>query len=445
MSVYGPNADLYRARLEALIAPYYPKFLLVFACVYAGFACLHLGLAQPAVALVLVPLAVLTSLSGFALYWLLKRGSLPGALKSRIMCFCAAGLIMNSSVHIFAEQSMAHSTNLAVALVASGLFLFTWKEFAAAAGFALGVFLMAAGTIESPQTAHFAFHMAEMLICAALAFWIKTEILGRMFHASSQAAAALGRAEALSRERQAHLEAALAADAAKTRFLATMSHELRTPLNAVIGFGHFLQDPDFVRDHPDKAAGYAGDIARSGQYLLDVISDILDYAKIADGKMVLNRETVRLAWVAERAISVVRPLAERDGLALSLEAGPDPAIHGDPQKLVQALVNLLSNAVKFTEAGSVRVVIGADGGDALIRVTDTGIGISKADCARIFSPFVQADGSLARKHDGTGLGLALVKAIAVSHGGSVSVDSTLGKGATFTLRLPVLNALAQAA
>ncbi len=248
----------------------------------------------------------------------------------------------------------------------------------------------------------------------------------------------------------------------KSEFLATMSHELRTPLNAVIGFSEALND-GLMGQMTESQHEYIGDIFTSGQHLLSLINDILDLSKVEAGMMDLELEVVDLGVLLSNSLSIVRDKAAAQGIALELEAAEDlgaPLL--DMRKTKQIVYNLLSNAVKFSGAGG-RVTLSArrvprsyvgklagtwavhsfptpenEYGEFLeITVADRGVGILKDDMAKLFQAFSQIDSSLARKFEGTGLGLAMVKQLAELHGGSVAVASAEGEGARFAVWLPL--------
>ncbi|MBU2600551.1 MAG: response regulator [Actinobacteria bacterium] len=237
----------------------------------------------------------------------------------------------------------------------------------------------------------------------------------------------------------------------KSEFLANMSHELRTPLNAIIGFSEVLKDGvlgELTKDQEE----YAGDIFTSGQHLLSLINDILDLSKIDAGKMTLDLNEVSIPELLERSLSVVKEKAMTRNIKLDLDVEELVGeVFGDARKLKQVVYNLLSNAVKFTpDGGVVRIVArrvpnseprgaGADtAADLLeISVADTGIGMSEEGMGKLFQPFEQLDGSLSRRYEGTGLGLAMVKRLVELQGGTVAVESEVGGGgSTFTVRLP---------
>jgi signal transduction histidine kinase len=229
-----------------------------------------------------------------------------------------------------------------------------------------------------------------------------------------------------------------------------MSHELRTPLNAIIGFSELLLGDDASLS-ADRRAEYARDINTSGKHLLSVINDILDVSRIEAGKVTLDEDEVSLQELVDTTARMVRPRAEETGVTveLKLERGL-PLVLADRRLLLQTLLNLASNAVKFTERGG-RVEIAARiaaAGGVEVAVSDTGIGMSAADVARVGEPFLQIDGRLARKFEGTGLGLIIAKRLTEMHGGTLAIESELGVGTTMTVRLPlsrVVPALAAAA
>jgi PAS domain S-box-containing protein len=248
----------------------------------------------------------------------------------------------------------------------------------------------------------------------------------------------------------------------KSEFLANMSHELRTPLNAIIGFSEVLRD-GLVGEMSDQQRRFIGDIFGSGKHLLSLINDILDLSKVEAGKMTIALKKVQVTPLIVDSLSIIREKAAARQIRLDMDVSPDlGAIQADERMVKQIVYNLLSNAVKFSnEGGQVTLRAGcvgrADVGRAPsawaarsfplpdndftefleIRVTDTGIGISADGLEHLFKPFTQIDSGLARKFEGTGLGLAMVKLLAELHGGAVSVESAEGEGSSFTVWLPL--------
>jgi signal transduction histidine kinase len=237
--------------------------------------------------------------------------------------------------------------------------------------------------------------------------------------------------------RRAKEEAELASRA-KSEFLANMSHELRTPLNAIIGFADILRGEVFGRLGDRRYIDYAGDIHDSGHHLLKLINDVLDVSKVEFGKIALAEETVDVANVTASCLRLMRERVAAAGLTISQSLAPDlPLVQADELRLKQILLNLLSNAVKFTpRGGAITLRAAADASGLRIAIADTGIGIAAHDLKTALRPFGQIDSSLARKYQGTGLGLPLAKSLAELHGGRLELDSVPGVGTTATLWLP---------
>ena len=236
-------------------------------------------------------------------------------------------------------------------------------------------------------------------------------------------------------------EEALAASRAKSEFLANMSHEIRTPMNGVIGTTHLLLETPLSAVQRD----YVETVRASGEALLVLIGDILDFSKMESGRLAIERAPFSPRAVIEESLEMVAPLAARQGLSLSFaagEAGEAPeALVGDLARTRQVLVNLLGNAVKFTPRGGVRVELSVrplDGGlrEAHFAVADTGIGIPGEELDRLFVAFSQLDGSLARRRGGAGLGLAISRRLVELMGGRIWAESAVGQGSTFHFTIP---------
>jgi PAS domain S-box-containing protein len=228
------------------------------------------------------------------------------------------------------------------------------------------------------------------------------------------------------------------ASALKSQFLANMSHEFRTPLNAILGYTHMLLN---------GVSGAVSDVQRksltridsNSQHLLALINDILDITRIEAGRMPLNLVTFQIPALVEEVMSELEPIIKKSNLSVrSIMPRGLPQLKSDRQKVKQIVLNLLSNALKFTPAGSVHIGASYDRKTRMIgiAVSDTGVGISPEDRVKVFEDFRQLDNSPARGYGGTGLGLSICRRLSQMLGGSIELESALGKGSTFTLRLP---------
>ena len=242
------------------------------------------------------------------------------------------------------------------------------------------------------------------------------------------------RAHAMEEQHRRMLET----DRLKSEFLANMSHELRTPLNSIIGFAALMHTGKVGQVSPEHEE-YLGDILTSGKHLLRLINDVLDLAKVESGKMEFRPESVDLPTLVNEVRDILRGLAASQGLRVETEVDPDVATAViDPARLKQILYNFLSNAIKFTpEGGRVVVRITPEGPDMFrVDVEDTGVGIADEDMGKLFVEFQQLDAGSAKKHEGTGLGLALIKRLVEAQGGRIAVRSTPGTGSVFSAILP---------
>ena len=231
--------------------------------------------------------------------------------------------------------------------------------------------------------------------------------------------------------------AAQAANEAKSRFLNMMSHELRTPLGAIGGYVALLEDgiPGPLTDDQSK---YIARIRHNQSHLLQLVNELLDLGKIESGRLVLSLGAVPVQQVVESVYSMIEPQIEGRKLRLEVEpVDPELFFHADRDRVDQIVLNLLSNAVKFTPpGGTVRIAVSGDAKEICFSVEDTGVGIPADKLEAVFDAFYQVEASQSRAYGGTGLGLAISRQLARAMGGDLTVESALGRGSTFTLRLP---------
>jgi signal transduction histidine kinase len=223
----------------------------------------------------------------------------------------------------------------------------------------------------------------------------------------------------------------------KSQFLANMSHELRTPMNSVLGFTEMLSD-GLYGELPAKALGALERVQSNGRHLLGLINDVLDLSKIEAGQLTLALDHYSMSQVVYSVVASVESLARTKGLVLRTSVAEGlPLGFGDERRLTQVLLNLAGNAIKFTDEGSVEISATVAGDFFDLMVADTGAGIAPANQSRIFEEFQQVDDSSTRTKGGTGLGLAIAKRLVVMHGGTIQVDSALGSGSKFRIKVPI--------
>ncbi|MCK6592301.1 MAG: ATP-binding protein, partial [Polyangiaceae bacterium] len=227
------------------------------------------------------------------------------------------------------------------------------------------------------------------------------------------------------------------ASSAKSQFLANMSHEFRTPLNAILGYTSMLLQGMGGELSPQQTQMLAR-VDSNGKNLLSLINDILDISRIEAGKMPVHFGEFRVSEVVPELVAELDSMIARSKLEIITKLGEVPLLRSDRQKVKQILLNLITNALKFTPKGSVTITTGYDAEKRVLfaSVSDTGIGISEADQAKLFNDFQQADSSPTRQYGGAGLGLSICRRLASMLGGRITLESKVGEGSTFTLILP---------
>lgn len=348
--------------------------------------------------------------------------------------------LFNSSLHMWLLQDVHESTNFALTFVAVGLFFLSRRRLAIAYAITFLVWIALATSMTDSEGIifHFAIMNAQAAVIGVLAQVLRVGAHRRLIEARLDASMRGELLDGALRELRLHAEMERE-NKAKTEFLANMSHELRTPLNAIIGFSDLMTKQLFGPLGDGRYSEYAADINGAGQHLLSLVNDILDLSRIELNGLALNSQEVDLARICNNCLSIVRGRADEGGIRLKLVAEePYPVIETDERRLKQILINLLNNAVKFTPLqGTVTLeVAGTEEGGVVIRVCDTGIGMSSEEIDNALQPFWQADTGLDRSFEGSGLGLALVSKLLDVMQGSLHIQSEVGVGTVASVTLP---------
>lgn len=413
---------------------------LCLSTLYAIFAPMHLFFLEEPARTVMTILSASSALAGVAIALMARAGRIS-VEHAYIGGFAVFALVLvSSAVHLYLTADIDQSSNFALVFVAVGLFFLSRWRLALAYVMAFTVWVLLASTTpdHEEELVHFAVMNLQAITVGILALEIRLRSNRRLIAMRAEA-----------NEREKKLAEALAKsqlfasvereNRAKTEFLANMSHELRTPLNAILGFSEAMQQEIFGPLGSPRYRGYSHDIHNAGTHLLSLVNDILDLSRIELDGLAITSQKIDFARVCNNCLSIVRGRAERGGVQLLFDATPPfPAIETDERRLKQVLINLLNNAVKFTPAGgSVTLELcGDSNGGAIVRIRDTGIGMSKEEVEQALTPFWQADAGLDRAFEGAGLGLALVTELLHVMQGRFALESEPGAGTVVTVTLP---------
>jgi signal transduction histidine kinase/CheY-like chemotaxis protein len=363
-----------------------------------------------------------------------ERNRLPPTLAHPVAALIGVVIVVNCLVLIVLGADARQTTNLMVAQIGFGCLLFSMRWFAFLTALSLGGWLWVAGARRlETDWYHFGIALIEATLFGALVLWVRTGAQRKVsaLHLQDQAQKA---------QLRAANEAAQSAVKAKSEFLANMSHEIRTPMTAMLGMTELLQMTELDATQRD----YADTVARSGNTLLQIVNDILDFSKIEAGQLQLEEVSFDPHELLQDVRDLLELKASQKGLLLIVDVAAEVPhrLNGDPTRIRQILINLVGNAIKFTHDGHVALRVKAEGASeprlrVEFSVEDTGIGIAPDQQRNVFEAFTQADSSTTRRYGGTGLGLAICTQLARLMEGEISLQSELGRGSTFRVRLPL--------
>lgn len=379
--------------------------------------------------------SILAALSGLILHQLVHRNLVPAKQSHLAFTPVAALALLTIFVHIWVSQEQHQLTNAVLIQYALSLITLSPIVFGMFTALCAGSFVAALIVLPGPYTAHFGFMLFGTLVLSILGFVLRYRALYksvRLLAGSRDKARSLA---TKSQEIKVKMLEVQKANAARDTFLANVTHELRTPLTGVMGMLDLMDDTGLNKEQTFMVST----ARKSADFLLNIVNDLLDFAKLDAGKVTLKPSIIDVEAITSDVVGTFEGAARTKGLTIEYEIlHPAPKnLIGDGARIAQMLLNLLNNAVKFTQDGGIRVTLQHKDGTTVWSVADTGCGIPSDQVSRLFNRFEQIDDSSTRKSAGTGLGLAITKELTDLFDGTIDVESTEGEGATFTLSLPL--------
>jgi len=386
----------------------------------------------------LMPVASTSSAAAFVAlltWWAIKREKVSGRYSHIAFAPTMVLILITIYAHAILSQEQHQLTNVALFQYALGLVTLSPLMFGAFTLITTVAFFLVLMLFPGPLTAHLAYMQFGVLVVSIMGFVLRYHAIFRAESLLAETHRKTRHLAAANKQVQAKIQEVQEANAARDVFLANITHELRTPLTGVMGVLDLMDETSL----DSEQASMVGTARKSAGFLLHIVNDLLDISKLEAGKLTLKPEPIDIDLLSKDAVMTFKAAAQAKGIALSYakENNVPKMLLGDSGRICQILLNLVNNAVKFTENGTVRVTLEYSAGNCIWVVEDSGCGIPHEQQKRLFQRFEQVDSTATRAQGGSGLGLAIVQEITDLIGGTICVESEIGRGTSFTLTLPM--------
>ena len=428
-------SDQIKQKLDITYLRQLPTICLVVFGYYSLITGMHFLALAPDVLLPVAGTSGTAAISALFTWWLIKRKKVSARLSHIVFIPTLVFILVTIYVHVLLSQEQHQLTNVALFQYALGLVTLSPLLFGAFTFVCTTTFVVALMLLPGSLTAHFAYMQFAVIVVSIMGFTLRYRAISRAERLLLETRRKTQRLAVANKQVQAKILEVEEANAARDAFLANITHELRTPLTGVMGVLDLMDDTGlnneqtFLVDTAKKSAGF----------LLHIVNDLLDISKLEAGKLTLKPEPIDINLLSKDAVMTFKASAQAKKLMLSYapKSNIPPLILGDSGRISQILLNLVNNAVKFTETGTVSVTLEYSKGNCIWVVCDTGCGIPREQQDRLFQRFEQIDSTATRTKGGSGLGLSIAKEITDLIGGTICVESEVGRGACFTLTLPL--------